>query len=150
MRKALVALLVLSPMMLNAQANTPAKTQVLESKLNSPKGFVAAEVAAPTSALRVSTGVTAPKVISTVPVSDISNPRYPLGLATDPGDLAGSGSERQAFRLEAREVCRCSSAGCQCAGGCEPVPLCSWHSEPRAGCCSDEPRSDDPARLVVR
>ena len=76
MRKVIVAALALSPMLLHAQANSPANTQpsttaqVLESKLAKPEAIASSDGAAasvPTSQ-RVSTGVTAPKLISTVDV----------------------------------------------------------------------------------
>ncbi|MGD0443763.1 MAG: energy transducer TonB [Edaphobacter sp.] len=75
MRKVIVATLALTPMLLHAQANSPAQTQpspssTLQSKLIQPKELVASEAdrnnihtATP---VRVSTGVTAPKLISTV------------------------------------------------------------------------------------
>ncbi len=61
----------MSPMLLNAQANKPASTSgangaaVLQSKLVAPKAINgSASEGTPTHALRVSTGVTAPKLIS--------------------------------------------------------------------------------------
>ena len=80
MRKVLVAVLALSPMLVHAQANSPATTQnsvnvpVLQSKLIAPKSIVASvasESNATTTpgALRISTGVTAPKLISTVEIA---------------------------------------------------------------------------------
>jgi TonB family protein len=73
MRKAILATLALSPMLLHAQVNSPAKTQtVLESKVDAPKSMAApAKDGVPTTALRVSTGVTAPKLISTAEISSV-------------------------------------------------------------------------------
>jgi TonB family protein len=74
MRKVIVATLALTPMLLHAQANSPAKTQsspistTLQSKLVQPSelnGSEAAHVAAP---LRVSTGVVAPILVHTIAV----------------------------------------------------------------------------------
>jgi TonB family protein len=79
MRKAILAALALSPMLLHAQANSPAQTQssangpVLQSKVVQPKAFLAS--AAPNSSpnsSRVSTGVTAPKLISTVEITSVN------------------------------------------------------------------------------
>jgi TonB family protein len=81
MRKVLVAVLALSPMLAHAQANSPATTQnsvnvpVLQSKLVAPKSVVASAAsesnATPTTpgAVRITTGVTAPKLISTVEIA---------------------------------------------------------------------------------
>ena len=76
MRRILVATLALSPMLLHAQANSPAKTQspaanTLRSELVSP-AFAASEAdrsTASSAPLRVSTGVNAPKLIYTVGVA---------------------------------------------------------------------------------
>jgi TonB family protein len=73
MRNAILAALVLSPMMLQAQANSPAKT--LESRLVQPKAFNALSdtdhaAAAP---IRISTGITEPKLIHTAPIPSGSN-----------------------------------------------------------------------------
>jgi TonB family protein len=88
MRKVIVATLALTPMLLHAQANSPAKTQssptssTLQSKLVQPgelNGSEAAHVAAP---LRVSTGVVAPKLIHTIAVE--SDPDLsPFGFNTE-------------------------------------------------------------------
>jgi hypothetical protein len=70
MRKLIVAALALSPMMLHAQANSPAPTQT--SSLVRPNDLRAANAVAgatPTSApLRISTGVVSPKLLSTVSI----------------------------------------------------------------------------------
>jgi hypothetical protein len=75
MRKVIVATLALTPMLLHAQANSPAQTQpapssTLQSKLIQPKEIIASEAAdhGTVAPLRISTGVTAPKLISSVPV----------------------------------------------------------------------------------
>ena len=74
MRKVIVATLALTPMLLHAQANSPAQTQsspssTLQSKLVQPKEFNTSEAdhgAASVAPLRISTGVTAPKLVHTV------------------------------------------------------------------------------------
>jgi TonB family protein len=80
MRRIIVATLALSPMLLHAQANSPAKTQTSAANLR-------AELAAPTftgseadriststtTPLRISTGVNAPKLIYTVAVESDSD-----------------------------------------------------------------------------
>jgi TonB family protein len=75
MRKVIIAALALSPMLLHAQANSPAKTQtsttaqVLESKLAKPEAIADSDGAVATvPTQRISTGVKAPKLISTVDV----------------------------------------------------------------------------------
>ena len=74
MRRIIVATLALSPMLLHAQANSPAQTQsspssTLQSKLVQPKEFVASEADRGTVApIKISTGVIAPKLISTVQI----------------------------------------------------------------------------------
>jgi TonB family protein len=80
MRKVIVATLALTPMLLHAQANSPAKTQsspsstTLQSKLVNPTEFNASEaVAHTTTPVRISTGVGAPKLIHTVAVESDSN-----------------------------------------------------------------------------
>src|SRR6476661_1092761 len=61
MRKALLATLALSPVLLHAQANSPAQ---LESKLSAPAIGAAADRGATVSKpLRISTGVAKPKLI---------------------------------------------------------------------------------------
>ena len=83
MRKAILATLALSPMLLHAQANSPAQTQssangpVLQSKVVAPKAFVASAAtdgvnSTPTSR-PISTGVTAPKLISTVEITSVND-----------------------------------------------------------------------------
>jgi TonB family protein len=83
MRKAFLATLALTPMLLHAQANTPAQTQssangpVLQSKVVAPKAFVASAAtdgskSTPAPA-RISTGVTAPKLISTVEIPSVND-----------------------------------------------------------------------------
>jgi len=79
MRRVIVAALTLTPMLLNAQANSPARTQsspssTLQSKLVQPAELNASEaVAHSTSPVRVSTGVAAPKLIHTVAIESDSN-----------------------------------------------------------------------------
>jgi outer membrane biosynthesis protein TonB len=74
MRKVIVAALALTPMLLHAQANSPAQTwtSTLQSKLVEPKELVASEADHGTihtaTSSRISTGVTAPKLISTVQI----------------------------------------------------------------------------------
>jgi TonB family protein len=80
MRKVIVTALALFPMLLHAQANTPAKTQsssaasTLQAELGRPMEFSAAvnttRSATPAATPpRVSTGVVAPKLLSTVDIS---------------------------------------------------------------------------------
>jgi hypothetical protein len=70
MRKLIVAALALSPMMLHAQAHSPANTQT--SALVKPadlRTVTAVNSSTPTaSPLRISTGVVSPKLISTVSI----------------------------------------------------------------------------------
>jgi TonB family protein len=67
MRKLIVAALALSPMMLHAQAHSPAPTQT--SALVRPNDLRAGNAATPTVApLRISTGVKSPKLLSTVSI----------------------------------------------------------------------------------
>jgi hypothetical protein len=80
MRKVIVATLALTPMLLHAQANSPAQTQpspsstTLQSKLVQPKEINDSEaVAHSTAPVRISTGVGAPKLIHTVAVESDSN-----------------------------------------------------------------------------
>jgi TonB family protein len=63
MRKVILAALALSPMLLHAQANSPAQPQAsnLQSRLEQPNDF-AADRSAATTPLRISTGVVAPKL----------------------------------------------------------------------------------------
>src|ERR1700758_2019746 len=79
MRKVIVAALALTPMLLHAQANSPAKTQsppppsTLQSKLVQPAEINGSEAAHVTAPVRVSTGVGAPKLIHTVAIEADSN-----------------------------------------------------------------------------
>lgn len=81
MRKAIVALLALTPIVLHAQATPPAPTDtspqatVLQSKLIQPSEIGAPDIrsANPAKLLRVSTGVAAPKLISTVDITRASD-----------------------------------------------------------------------------
>ena len=89
MRKVIVATLALTPMLLHAQANSPAHTQsspassTLQSKLVQPKELNASEaVASTTSPLRISTGVGAPKLIHTVAIESDSD-WIPSGFTFD-------------------------------------------------------------------
>ncbi len=68
MRKALLATLALSPVLLHAQASSPAQPQgsVLESKLATPNAIGSS--AARTTPIRISTGVIAPKLVRAVDV----------------------------------------------------------------------------------
>jgi hypothetical protein len=77
MRQVIVAVLALTPMLLHAQANSPAQTQTsgtsttLQSKLVQPKELNASEAdhsVAHVAQVRISTGVVAPKLISTVQI----------------------------------------------------------------------------------
>ena len=77
MRKVIAATLALTPMLLHAQANSPAQTQspasstTLQSKLIQPNDLSASEAdhgPAHVATLRISTGVIAPKLISTVQI----------------------------------------------------------------------------------
>jgi outer membrane biosynthesis protein TonB len=90
MRKVIVATLALTPMLLHAQANSPAQTQpspsssILQSKLIQAKEFDASasgHATAPVTPLRISTGVIAPKLISTVQIeSDSESDAMPRGF----------------------------------------------------------------------
>jgi hypothetical protein len=82
MRKVIAATLALTPMLLHAQANSPAQTQSsdapasLHSKLIEPKEFNSSEAdhgITHVAPLRISTGVIAPKLISTVQIESDSN-----------------------------------------------------------------------------
>ena len=76
MRKVIVATLALTPMLLHAQANSPAKTQpssTLQSKLVSPPEINGSEAAHTIAPVRVTTGVGAPKLIHTVAIESDSN-----------------------------------------------------------------------------
>jgi Gram-negative bacterial TonB protein C-terminal len=89
MRKVIVAALALTPMLLHAQANSPAQTQpapsstTFHSKLVQPAELNASgAVADTTSPVRVSTGVGAPKLIHTVAIESDSD-WNPTGFAFD-------------------------------------------------------------------
>jgi hypothetical protein len=89
MRKVIVATLALTPMLLHAQANSPAKTQssatptTLQSKLVQPAELNGSEAAAPTTThVRISTGVGAPKLIHTVMIESDSD-WIPSGFTFD-------------------------------------------------------------------
>jgi TonB family protein len=89
MRKVIVATLALTPMLLHAQANSPAQTQsspastTLQSKLVQPKELNASEaVAHVTTPVRISTGVGAPKLIHTVAIESDSD-WVPSGFTFD-------------------------------------------------------------------
>ena len=77
MRRVIAATLALSPMLLHAQANSPAKTQstaanTLRSELVAP-ALTGSDTTGTTSSVRVSTGVNAPKLIYTVGVESDSD-----------------------------------------------------------------------------
>jgi hypothetical protein len=79
MRKVIAATLALTPMLLHAQANSPAQTQPspssLQSKLIKPKEFITSEADhVATVPVRISTGVVAPKLIHTTAVVSDSDP----------------------------------------------------------------------------
>ena len=89
MRKVIVAALALTPMLLHAQANSPANTQsspastTLQSKLVQPTELNGSEaVAHSTTPIRVSTGVGAPKLIHTVAIESDSD-WIPSGFTFD-------------------------------------------------------------------
>lgn len=91
MRKVIVATLALTPMLLHAQANPPAQTQTsgtsttLQSKLIQPKELNASEAdhgTARIASLRISTGVVAPKLISTVQIESDFDPT-PRGFTVE-------------------------------------------------------------------
>jgi TonB family protein len=67
MRQALLATLFLSPVLLHAQANSPAQSEIA---LATPKALVATadRGTVPSKPLRISTGVTAPKLVYSVSV----------------------------------------------------------------------------------
>ena len=73
MRKAILAALALTPLVLHAQANSPAQAKTtLESRLAPPAITAAGDRTAPKT-LRVSTGVIAPKLIHSVDVAIDNN-----------------------------------------------------------------------------
>jgi TonB family protein len=69
MRKAILASLVLSPVLLHAQAKTPAQTNVLESRLAAPAEIAGAGDRTTSKGLRISTGVVAPKLIHSTDIA---------------------------------------------------------------------------------
>jgi hypothetical protein len=70
MRKAILASLVLSPVLLHAQEKSPAQPKnILESRLAAPTELAGAGERTATKALRISTGVVAPKLIHTTDVA---------------------------------------------------------------------------------
>ena len=73
MRRVIVATLLLSPMLLHAQANSPAQPQT--AKLVQPAAFgsEADNTAGTTNTVRVSTGVNAPKLVYTVDLQSDSD-----------------------------------------------------------------------------
>jgi TonB family protein len=87
MRKVIAATLALTPMLLHAQANSPAQTKsspastTLQSKLVQPNELNGSEAVARTTApVRISTGVGEPKLIHTVAIESDSD-RIPAGFA---------------------------------------------------------------------
>jgi TonB family protein len=88
MRRVIAATLALTPMLLHAQANSPAKTQspssssTLQSKLAEPAELNGSKAALVTAPVRVSTGVGAPKLIHTVTIE--SDPDFvPTGFVSE-------------------------------------------------------------------
>jgi TonB family protein len=74
MRKVIVAALALSPLLLHAQANSPAQPQstslpTLQSKLVRPAEFDKSTTTASAAHLAVSTGVVPPKLIYTIAIA---------------------------------------------------------------------------------
>jgi hypothetical protein len=97
MRKVIVATLALSPMLLHAQANSPAQTSpassstTLQSTLISSNDFraSAADHSTVTSVpLRISTGVIAPKLVYTIAVESDSD-LIPRGFNVDRKTVIG-------------------------------------------------------------
>src|SRR5438309_5478788 len=89
MRRVIAATLVLTPMLLHAQVNSPAKTQpqstpssTLQSSLVQPAELKDSGAAATATPVRVSTGVGAPKLIHTVAIESDSS-YVPTGFITD-------------------------------------------------------------------
>jgi TonB family protein len=89
MRKVIVATLALTPMLLHAQANSPAQTQpspastTLQSKLIQPNELNGSDVVAHTTTpVRISTGVAEPKLIYTVAIESDSD-SIPRGFVFD-------------------------------------------------------------------
>lgn len=70
MRQALLATLFLSPVLLHAQANSPAQTQIaLAARPAAPAEAGAADRGTAAKTVRISTGVVAPKLVYSVSVS---------------------------------------------------------------------------------
>jgi len=71
MRQALLATLFLSPVLLHAQANSPAQTQIaLAARPAAPaEAGAAGDRGTVTKPVRISTGVVAPKLVHSIPVS---------------------------------------------------------------------------------
>lgn len=85
-RSVLLAALALSPALVHAQATSPAQTaapQVLQARATPPAAIKTATVTDSASAVRVSTGVVAPKLIKKADVSAMSG----LSDAFIPGDV---------------------------------------------------------------
>ena len=92
MRRVIVATLALTPMLLHAQANSPAKTQpssstssTLQSKLAQPTEFTGSEAdhgTASAASRRISTGVVAPKLTYTISVES-DDDLIPMGFNID-------------------------------------------------------------------
>jgi hypothetical protein len=79
MRKAILAALALTPVVLHAQANSPAQAKTtLESRLAPPAITAAGDRTATPKTLRVSTGVIAPKLIHSidVPIDSVTSGFY--------------------------------------------------------------------------
>ena len=84
MRKALLVVLALTPVLLHAQANSPVQPKsTLESRLAAPKEIGAAgERTTSTKSLRVSTGVVGPKLIHSFDIPLESNSAITSGPKT--------------------------------------------------------------------
>src|ERR1700754_4482101 len=66
MRKAVLASFILSPVLLHAQVNSPAKTELALASGPSAPATTTSRGTVPTKPLRISTGVVAPKLIHSV------------------------------------------------------------------------------------
>jgi TonB family protein len=86
MRKVIVAALALSPMLLHAQANTPAQPRsaatTMQSKLVAPEKLAAVNdnTVPAVKPLRISTGVIAPKLIHSTDVQIQPNPIWDAAI----------------------------------------------------------------------
>jgi TonB family protein len=84
MRKVIVAALALSPLMLHAQASSPAQPQssTMQARFSEPSALIAAadtnRTTTPTGPRRISSGVVAPKLVSTVDISTSGNAMWNL------------------------------------------------------------------------